>query len=350
MNRRIFSFVLLCFIISCKPVSLLSDYGIDKNDQYISVVVLPDTQYYTAQRNGGTISMFENQIDWILDNQKKEKISYVIHLGDITDHNAPAEWERARKLIDKLDQRKIPHGLAVGNHDQTPNGKPSVDDPASYYNQYFGTDRYKSRHWYGGSRTPKSNENHFDLFSGKGTDFLVLYFAFNDPGNKNYNAAYQQQVMHWGDSVLGAHADRKAILVAHSMLRKPKNSNSNTRPGEGDFNTTPDFTKQGKVIYEMARKHPNVFMMLGGHIAGESFRKDSTGASVIKTYLSDYQSRQNPPYSGAKDRNGGNGTMRLMRINTTKQTLSVLTFIPDQNGKVILEKDADSQFTHPLYN
>ncbi len=38
-----------------------------------------------------------------------------------------------------------------------------------------------------------------------------------------------------------------------------------------------------------------------------------------------------------------------MRLNKTKQTLSVLTFIPQANGAVIKETDGDSQFTDALY-
>jgi hypothetical protein len=111
----------------------------------------------------------------------------------------------------------------------------------------------------------------------------------------------------------------------------------------------PTFTKQGTQIYNMAKKHPNVFLMLGGHIAGEGFRRDEYQGNVIKTYLADYQSRQNAPFGGEKDRNGGNGLMRLMRFNTTKQTLSVITFAPRASGEIIKEEDGDSQFTEPMF-
>ena len=99
----------------------------------------------------------------------------------------------------------------------------------------------------------------------------------------------------------------------------------------------------------MAKQHSNVFLMLGGHIGGEGFRKDEYNGNIIKTYLSDYQFRRNPPYSNGKDRNGGNGTMRLMRVNQTKQTLSVTTFTPDSNGQVVHEEDPDSKFIEPLF-
>ncbi|MCH5599182.1 metallophosphoesterase family protein [Niabella ginsengisoli] len=177
-----------------------------------------------------------------------------------------------------------------------------------------------------------------------------MYFPFNQSGSKGYSADYEKRMLNWADSVLAANSDRKAILVAHSTLSRPKVTTSGDKPGDGDNSQQSNFTKQGKGIYEMAKNHPNVFLMLGGHIAGEGFRKDTHNGNVIKTYLSDYQSRQSPPYSGAKDRNGGSGTMRLMRLNKTKQKISILTFTPQPNGTVIKEEDGDSKFTDALYN
>jgi len=89
-------------------------------------------------------------------------------------------------------------------------------------------------------------------------------------------------------------------------------------------------------------------LMLCGHISGEGFRRDNYNGHIIKSYLSDYQSRRDAPYT-TNDRNGGNGLMRLMKFNKTQQTLSVRTFAP-RPGPNILEVDGDSDFTEPLYN
>ncbi|ULT39121.1 hypothetical protein KRR40_29440 [Niabella defluvii] len=80
-------------------------------------------------------------------------------------------------------------------------------------------------------------------------------------------------MLSWADSVLTAQADRKAILVCHSMLGKPKGTTSGDKPGAGDNSLQSNFTKQGKGIYEMAKNHGNVFLMLGGHIAGKATGK-----------------------------------------------------------------------------
>lgn len=342
-----------CASFGCKTTSYTTSpgYGVDKNDTYFSIAVLPDTQYYTALRFGGTMKMFHDQIQWIRDNRNKEKIEYVIHLGDITDRDTPEEWERARSALYKLDEDNIPYGLSVGNHDETPNGTPSVLDPGTNYSKHFGRSHFKHKKWFGGAMGNSENiENHFDLFNANGEKFLALYFVFNDPSySKGYNPAYEKQVLNWADSVLTANKDRKAILVTHSMLGRPKESTSDRKGGEGNRDVQADFTKQGQIIYNMAKHHDNVFLMLGGHISGEGFRKDNYNGHVIKTYLADYQFRENAPYSGVKDRNGGNGLMRLMKINKTKQTLSVTTFAPRSDGPMLRETDADSQFTEPLY-
>jgi len=349
-QKNLYLFVLILSFFSCNTTSVLTDYGIEKGDEYFSIAVLPDTQYYTALKHGGTMQMFQNQIDWILKNHKKEKIAYVIHLGDITDHNIPVEWQRADKLMSQLDASGLPYGLAVGNHDQTPNGTPSLGSDTTQYTRYFGKARFANRKWYGGSlENNNNNDTHFDVFSANGEKFLVMYFVFNLSNYKGYHAEYEQRMLKWADSVLTAYPDRKSILVTHAMLGKPQGSSSSNKPGAGNNSLEGKFTSQGKNIYEMAKKHENVFMMLGGHITGEGFRKDTFNGNTIKTYLSDYQSRQNPPYEKAKDRNGGNGTMRLMRLNKSKQTLSVVTFMPQAGGRVDFETDEDSRFTEPLY-
>lgn len=338
------------YIVGCKEAFVVTDNKIDKNDQYFSIAILPDIQYYTAEKHNGTMQMLDNQINWIINNRQKEKIAYVIQLGDITDHNTPIEWERAKTAMYKLEDNNIPYGLAVGNHDETPNGNSPRGDENTCYTKYFGKSHFINKNWYGGSFSSNNNsDDHFDTLSLNANKYLVLYFSFNQPGHEGYSEPYEQRIMLWADSVLTANADRKVILVAHSMLGKPKGSSSGEMPGKGANDVIANFTKQGKVVYNMAKHHSNVFLMLGGHIAGEGFRKDTFNGHVIKTYLSDYQSRQNPPYAGAKDRNGGNGTMRLMVFNHTRKTLSVLTFAPQHDGSVIKETDADSEFTQPLY-
>src|SRR5690554_4899688 len=73
-------------------------------DQVFQIAVLPDTQYYTAQKHGGTVEMFQEQITWIKENQAANNIKYVAHLGDLVDHGEQkmVEWERASQIMYQL--------------------------------------------------------------------------------------------------------------------------------------------------------------------------------------------------------------------------------------------------------
>lgn len=356
LKRRAFLRILsLLLLVSVPFAGCIQKKELAKEDQWFQMVVLPDTQYYTAEKHGGTMEMFEQQIDWVLQNFKNEKIAYVAHLGDVSDHGEqyPIEWERARKLMYKLEKPLpdmpdgIPYGVAVGNHDTSPNGVPK--QLKTGYEASFGRDRFLGRSYYGGSFNDRNeNDSHFDLFSAGGQNFLVLYLAFNEKGNKGYDEQYEKETFEWAGKVLENHKNRKAIIVSHSILKRPAKTNSHFEPNGGNNDIQSDFTAQGKSIYNYFKVYPNVFMMLSGHISGEGYRVENFNGKTIKMYLSDYQSRRNAPYT-EKDRNGGNGLMRLMKFNLTKGTLSIRTMAPRKDGKHIWEEDGDSMFTHLLY-
>lgn len=327
-----------------------------QEDKYFSIVVLGDTQYYAGERFGGNMSMFYNQIDWIVANARREKIAYVVQVGDITDQGdkKPEQWERAKDAMYRLEKPQpnmpygIPYGVAVGNHDVRPNGDPNGSIIG--YTKYFGRKHFEGRPYYGGSfNNEESSRNHYDLFTANGENFIVLYLVFNDPAKKEfYDVALEEKVHQWGAEVLDKYADRKAIVVSHSMLKPNKEtSESNFKAGVG-LNPDPgSFTKQGKRIYEKFKHSPNVFLMLCGHVSGEAVREDVFEGRKIITILTDYQGRRNNPFT-ENDRNGGNGILRVMKFDQGKQTLNTRTFIPFKD-RIEEEADQDSKFSLALY-
>lgn len=326
-----------------------------QEDKYFQIAVLADTQYYTGERYGGNMSMFYDQIDWIVDNAQKEKIAYVVHVGDITDQGdkLPEQWERAKDAMYRLEKPQpnlpygIPYGVAVGNHDVRPNGDPNGSKVG--YTKYFGKKHFEGKPYYGGSfDNAESSDSHYDLFEANGEKFIALYLIFNDPGKKElYDAALEERVHQWGADVLAKHTDRKAIVISHNILRPDTSSKSNFQASAGVAPKPGNFTKQGKRIIEKFKHSPNVFMMLCGHVSGEAMREVKFEGRTIKVILTDYQARRNPDFT-EKDRNGGNGILRLMKFDQTKQILNVRTFIPKKN-EILEESDEDSSFSVPLY-
>ncbi|QQL48986.1 metallophosphoesterase [Mucilaginibacter ginkgonis] len=295
-----------------------------------SIAVIPDSQYYLAQAQlGGNFDMLKAQIDWITKNQKKENIAYVAQMGDITEHGdnpatARSEWYLAQKAYYKLESPvSIPYGMAVGNHDQYPSQYP-VKGTTNGYNKYFGVSHFEGRPYYGG-HYGNNNDSHYDLFSAGGKDFIVVfleYDQFNEDQDNMYN---------WANGILKKYADRKGIVVSHSIMHFNPVAGSNTPQGEFDL--------QGKAIYAHLKDCPNLFMMLCGHVGdnGEGYRTDTFDGHTVKTFLSDYQSRAN----------GGHGLMRLYKFSVKKNELSVRTFSPYTNEE---ETDGDSKFTVSLFN
>lgn len=295
-----------------------------------SIAVIPDSQYYLAQAQlGGTFDMFQAQIDWIRKNQAKANIAFVAHMGDITEHGdnpvtARSEWYLAQKALYGLENPvSIPYGLAVGNHDEFPNQFP-VSGTTSFYNRYFGVPHFAGRPYYGG-HYGNNNNSHYDLFTAGGKDFIVLFLEFDSHNEE------RQQVYAWANEVLKKNADRKAIVVSHSIIH--------FGPVKGDYKQFAPFNAEGKSIYEALKANPNVFMMLCGHVGdnGEGYREDTYDGHTIRTFLNDYQSRPN----------GGHGLMRLYTFSVKENKLSVRTFSPYFNEE---EKDGDSEFAVPLFN
>lgn len=310
----------------------ISRVPVEDDETEFTIAVLPDTQMYSGELNDGNNNMFIAQTTWIRSNWKAEKISYVIHLGDVVQsgQRKPQEWENAAKAMYILEKPEpglphgVPYGVTVGNHDQDP-GQKAVTGKTEYFNKYFGIDHFKNKPWYGG-HYGDNIDTHYDLISAGGLNFVVVFVEYDmmDEDQENINT--------WVYSILQKYKDRKAIIVSHAVVQ----TNSTFGTNEKAF---PDFSKQGQRLYDRIKFCPNVFLMLGGHVGGESgegYRQDFYNGSGVKSMLSDYQGRKN----------GGDGLMRLLKFSVKNDRISVKTFSPYSNKE---ETDGDSRFSTPLF-
>lgn len=283
-----------------------------------TLVGLPDTQYYTTLAGGS--ATFNAQTQWIVDNRVARNVAYVTHYGDIVESGDnggdPAQWLVADGAMDRLDDpvgtglpEGIPFGMTVGNHDQSPSG--DAAGTTTFYNQYFGESRFGGRGYYGG-HYGANNDNHFDLFSASGLDFIVVHME--------YDTAPDAPVLAWADSLLAHYGTRHGIVVVHSLI------------GTGNPGT---WSAQGTAVYNALRDRPNLFLMLCGHVAGEGQRVDTFEGHTVYTLLADYQSRAN----------GGDGWLRLMEFSPANNEIRVRTYSPTLDQ---WETDANSQFTLPF--
>jgi len=274
-----------------------------------TIVGIPDTQYYTSSKNGGSPAIFNAQTQWIMDNRTALNIVFASHLGDVTENGDlnTTEWDNANTAMSILESPApgLPYGIAIGNHDQYNGG-------TTNYNNYFGVSRFTGRSYYGG-HYGTDNNNHYIFFSASGMDFIAIHLE--------YDTSPDQAVLDWADNLLKTYSTRRGIVVCHYII-------GTGNPGS--------FSTQGQAIYDNLKDNPNLFLMLCGHVTGEGQRADTYSGNTIYTLLSDYQGRSN----------GGDGWLRYMTFKPSENKIYVYTYSPTRNGGAgEYETDGDSQFT-----
>lgn len=280
-----------------------------------SVVVLPDTQYYTVQAKGFE-QYFYDQTQWVRDNRGTYNVVGVIHNGDITDQGDTAgygyQWTVADRAMATLEEPEpdlvdgVPFGVSIGNHD-------NKTGTTNKFNEFFGVQRFENRSYYGGHFGSNNDESWF-TFSAGSMDFVVV--------NLQYDITPDPAVLAWARSIFEMHPEAFGILNSHFIL------------GSGG-----SFGNQGQAIYDALKDVPNVQLMTCGHVSAESRRSDeSEGGHVIHSMLADYQFL----YRDTAAYQGGSGFMRIWEFSPANNELTVRTYSPTLDE---WQTDADSEFT-----
>jgi Calcineurin-like phosphoesterase len=314
-----------------------------------SIVVLPDTQYYSSSWP----DIFAAQTRWIVDNKAAQRIELVLHAGDIVDTDVPAQWAPASKALHLLDG-EVPYVLSAGNHDYV-----NLADRMGQFNTYFPPSHFEQFPWFGGTYEPGHAENSFSVIGAGPRRWLVLALEFGP----------RDEVLAWASSVLALFRDTPAIIVTHAYLQHRSQRYDHTRssPERDQFNPH-DYVMMGQPGgdindgEEMWRKlvepNSNVKLVFSGHDVGNvdelppgtTGRLTSTRADGTRVHqiLANYQTCLSAPCQTNRRGevvNGGNGYLRIVRISPFDHTLTVSTYSPyvDQS----LTDDAN-QFTLPL--
>ena len=114
-------------------------------------------------------------------------------LGDITDKDQDAEWQRAAAAFRKLDSAGIGYSLVRGNHDST-----------AKFNNTFKISAYSQ------SFDSKFNilENTYRKFEVNGIKYLVFTLDFGA----------SDSVLNWVSKVIESNLDYNVIITTHAYL------------------------------------------------------------------------------------------------------------------------------------
>lgn len=358
-----------------------------------SIVVLPDSQWYTAHpayaycvnslgkhymSNDGPAT-FDAQMQWIVDNRAAWNIAYVAHVGDVVnDGDYPAtitntfpgcdyvcndtsgmcdwngvEWANAANSMSIIEQAiaparpyGIPFGLVVGNHDKYPKNSLAFTTTDEGYNAFFGTSRFASRiynpitnskGYYGGYYADLpyggNNDNHYDLFEANGVKFVVVYIEYYP----NYGSE-GGEILQWARDVLNQYSNRRGIVVLHDLLKL-------------DGTLSP----QGSTVWNRltnsvyGRVPTNLFLMLGGHIEGVArTTKNLPNGKAVHLVAADYSAETHD-----NAQHGGNGWLRILKFSLSSNEIQVYTYSPTmEGGQFVIDSetgeyktDAANQFT-----
>ena len=256
------------------------------NLENFTIIVLPDTQYYSERHP----HIFENQTQWIADNIDDLNIVFVSHLGDLVDEwYTLDQWVVANSSMSKLDG-KVPWGVSLGNHDGL------YKDPDNF-ELYFGRKRFQNDKWYGGSYG-NGNQNSFQLFSAGADDYLVLHIQY-DPTD---------DMLNWANSVIDSYPHHRVIVSTHEYL---------------DWWWNPWRSPIGQNIYEKLVRHhaDQIFLVVCGHYDYVAAKAQIIDGNVVYEMISDYQEQ---PY-------GGNGWLKILEFSPLQNKIFVKTYSPYLN-------------------
>ena len=318
----------------CNPQGTQCEYACGTDCEPFSIILLPDTQYYTrSYRNRARLadgapitednSIFVKQAEWIVEHKDDNNIRFVIHLGDITDINEDDEWENSVAAMKKIASADIPFSISTGNHDyRHKEYGDAVLSPlrtytkfSKYYTKellksYFKGTTHENMAWFHGF---EYGANSYSTFSAGNIHFLVLALEYYP----------RKDVIAWADSILNdaKYSDYHVIVETHGYLQlKGDYMPQRTTPGPYGF---PHGLAGEALFDEFIQRHSNIFLVVSGHVSGSKHttRKNLFGNSVHEI-LVDYQA-ESPCQKGKCAAgtcsggrvNKGNGWLRQIQID-----------------------------------
>lgn len=301
--------------LSLLAVLIFSLAGCHKKLHEATIVLLPDTQTYAEKYP----HILNSQADWIVKNSKS--IDFVLQQGDLTQNNNDQEWEIVQSAFNKLNHQ-VPYVLAVGNHDMgSTAGKFADSRNTTLYNTWFPYETMAGLPGFGGAFEPGKSDNAYYLLDAGKQKWMVLTLEFGP----------RESVLKWAGKIADQYPDRVIIVNTHAYLY----SDSTRQTGKDYWrpqaygigrDSAENAVNDGEQIWEkLIKNHANIRFVFSGHVlntgVGSLVSVNDAGFPVYQ-FLANFQ-------EGVKGSiNGGNGFLRILKVDLKKNTISVKTYSP----------------------
>ncbi len=303
--NRIRSLILILVVVLFTGSSLAQQESFE-------FVVLPDTQTYVEEYP----EIILHQMQWIANN--KDRFSFVLHVGDITQNNSGREWDVAKKGFNIIET-KVPYSFALGNHDMgSESGKFADTRNTSLANAFF---------------SPKDLSNLITSFPEGKVDNLLSEFRIGDQKWMVLSLEFgpRNKTIGWAGEMMTKYPEHNFIVNTHAYLFE----DSTLHDGEdwwlpGGYGIGKDTGEEapnngGQLWEKLIKKHDNISMVFSGHIlksgVGTLVSEGENGNKVYQM-LANYQKG----VEGSE--NGGNGFLRIIKVNPKENRIEVKTYSP----------------------
>ena len=286
-----------------------------------SLVILPDTQFYTDSTTN-RVALFAAQTAWVAANRTNLNIRFVLHEGDATEHGYAyrgtntLEWQRASDCMASLDG-VVPYLMVYGNHDLYYNAGTYTRN-TDLFNAYFPLSRFQAAATVVDHYPAGRSDNLAAVFPAGGVEWLVLALEWGAT----------DAALSWADQVIRRYPRHRVIILTHCYLYLDGNWHGLKASHNSDPHETYPPVNNGLEIWDkLVRRHPNIALVFNGHAATNpnetGARRTDAGdhGNAVCQMVANYQIRPN----------GGEGYLRLLQFDPAAGTLSVSTYSPPLN-------------------
>ena len=268
-------------------------YALRDEDNY-NFVLIPDTQNTVEYRP----DVMDTAVDELINSVDELNIKGVIHLGDVVDDSGDAtQYNNAKDIFYQLPEAGVKFLVQPGNHDNW------AGNGSSYWH-YFGADSKEYMSLTSSYLTPKAWSGAMFVEAGSYT-YMIISLAC-EGGKTSWNPTTGE--VEWLEEMLQKYPNCPTIVTRHDIQNC-----SDTQP------SSIKLSSEGTKLWNIVKKYPQVFMMVGGHSHGSGVEvlQNDAGQDVI-SILTDLQFSYN----------GGNGWFRYLEFDESADKIYYSVYSP----------------------